>query len=109
MSPVVIVEFRRPTYDQDGVVVGSRVVTRVRAEGNQLDAEGEETDFDRHQRVLSLRDGQPVRADEDAEEWLRGLTVSYRTPNLWVEIVEDTDPPPPPRIAPAQVREPILN
>lgn len=104
---MVIVEFRRPICDDEGTITGSRVVTRVRADRTHLDIEGEETDFDRHQRVLSLRTGQPVLLTEDAEEWFRGLVVAYRTPNLWVEIVEDTDPPAAPRFAPAQVREPV--
>jgi len=105
---VVIAEFRRPTY-REGIVAGSRVVTRVRAEGRSLDVEGEETDFDRHQRVLSLRTGEPVVLEDDAEEWLRGLAVAYRTPNLWIEIIEDTDPPSAPKTAPAQeMREPLL-
>jgi hypothetical protein len=103
---MIIVELRRPTRDEEGHSIGSRVVTRLRTDGGQLDIEGEEQDIDLEQRVLSLRNGVVVTPRDSAEEWVRGLVVTYRTPYLWAEIVEDSAPAEDIEVAPTEVEEP---
>ena len=55
---------------------------------------------------MNLRSGETISFSEDDEEWARGLAAAYRTPYLWAEIVEDTDPLPDASIEPAQVTDP---
>ncbi len=103
---MIIVELRRPTRDGAGHATGSRVVTRLRADGDHLDIEGEEQDLNLDQRVLSLQTGDLVTPRESAEEWVRSLVATYRTPYLWAEIVDDTAPLDDIDIAPTEVEEP---
>jgi hypothetical protein len=102
---MVVVELRRPTRNQDGHAVGSRVVTRIAADGNHLAIEGEERELDLEQRVLSLRDGRLITPRDGAEDWLRSLVATYRTPYLWAEIVEDSDPLEALDLEPVEIRE----
>jgi hypothetical protein len=104
---LVIVEFRRPRRDESGHAIGSYVVTRVRADGGHLDIEGEERDLDLEQRVLSLRDGRQITPRDNAEEWVRSLVATYRSPYLWAEIVEDTEPLSDLEWTPVVVEEPL--
>jgi hypothetical protein len=106
---VIIIELRRPTRDDNGYAIGSRVVTRVRADGAHIDIDGEERDLDFEQRVLSLRDGRLITPRDSAEEWVRGLVATYRSPYLWAEIVEDTNPVEDLDVAPVEVEEPVEN
>jgi hypothetical protein len=39
--------------------------------------------------VLSVRTGEPIRWEDDPEEWARSLSDSYRSPYLLAEIVHD--------------------
>jgi len=103
---LIVIEFRRPTRDESGYAIGSRVVTRISAEGDHIDIEGEERDVDFEQRVLSLRDGRSITPRDGAEEWVRSLVATYRSPYLWAEIVEDSHPLDDIEIAPVQVEEP---
>jgi hypothetical protein len=106
---MVIVELRRPTRDENGYAIGSRVVTRIRADGEHLDVEGEEADLNQEQRVLSLRDGRLITPRDGAEDWARSVVVTYRSPYLWGEIVEDTDPLEDFAVAPTEVEEPAAD
>jgi hypothetical protein len=103
---VIVVELRRPTRNKDGHATGSVVVTRIRADGDHIDVEGEERDIDFEQRVLSLRDGRSITPRDGAEEWVRSLVATYRSPYLWAEITEDGNPLTDIEMAPVEVEEP---
>jgi hypothetical protein len=89
---MVTVEFRRPTHDESGHLSGYEMVARVIADSGNVDVEGDESVVDLEQHVLSLRTGALIALSDDREDWVRGLAAAYRTPYLWAEIVEDTDP-----------------
>lgn len=94
---------------RDGHPCEPETVVRVVADGQDVHVTGIETDLvDREQKVLNLRTGETITCDDDPEEWVRGLTVSFRTPYLSVRVVEDTNPLPDIEIAHAEVREPIF-
>jgi hypothetical protein len=103
---VIVVELRRPTRNEDGYATGSRVVTRIRADGDHIDVEGEERDIDFEQRVLSLHDGRSITPRDGGEEWVRSLVATYRSPYLWAEIAEDGNPLDEIEMAPVEVEEP---
>lgn len=103
---MIVVELRRPSRDDLGYAIGSHVVTRVRADGDHIDVDGDERDIDLEQRVLSLRDGRSITPRDGAEEWVRSLVATYRSPYLWAEIVEDSDPLDEIETAPVQLEEP---
>lgn len=85
------------------------VATRVRADRDGVSVDGPEPNLvDLNQRVLNLRDGRTITAEDDPEEWVRGLAASFRTPYLSTHVVEDTDPLRDVEIAPASVHEPAF-
>jgi hypothetical protein len=85
------------------------LVACVSADGNDISIEGPEQGLvDRSQPVLNLRDGKTIIYDDDPEEWVRGLAVSFRTPYLSARVVKDTNPVPDVEVAPANVHEPNL-
>jgi hypothetical protein len=47
-----------------------------------------------------------VTPRDSAEEWVRSLVATYRTPYLWAEIVEDAASLNDVEIAPTEVEEP---
>lgn len=53
---------------------------------------GDESVVELDQPSLNLRTGASIAMPADREEWARGLATAYRTPYLWAEIVEDSDP-----------------
>lgn len=63
---------------------------------------------DREQKVLNVRTGQTITCEDDPEEWVRGLAISFRTPYLSARVIEDTNPLPDVDIARAEVREPVF-
>ncbi|MGH2955206.1 MAG: hypothetical protein ACRDK9_14570 [Solirubrobacterales bacterium] len=89
---MVIVEFRRPTHDESGHLSGYETVARVIADSGNVQVEGDESVVDLDQHALNLRTGASIAMSEDREEWARGLAAAYRTPYLWAEIVEDSNP-----------------
>jgi hypothetical protein len=89
---MVVVELRRPVRNEDGHATSSKVVAQLVADGDDLRIDGEEQDIDLEQRVLSLRDGRLITPRDGAEDWLRSLVATYRSPYLWAEIVEDSEP-----------------
>jgi hypothetical protein len=94
---------------KDGQACTPQLAARVRADGGDIAIEGPEPELvDRSQPVLNLRDGATITCDDDPEEWLRGFTVSFRTPYLSAHVVEDTNPLPDVDIDPASVHEPSL-
>jgi hypothetical protein len=105
---VVVVEFRRPERDEQGRAIGFRAVTRLTVRDGDVQVEGEEPEVDLGQRVVSLRTGRTITFGDDPEEWARSLAASYRTPYLWAEVVEDTNPLPEVEVEPVQVREPVV-
>lgn len=104
---MVVVEFRRPERDERGRAVGARTVTRLTVRDGEVRIEGEEPEVDLEQRVVSLRTGRAIAFRDDPEEWARSLAAAYRTPYLWAEVVEDTNPAPEIEVGPVRVREPI--
>jgi hypothetical protein len=85
----------------------AELAARVRSDGSEITIEGPEPELvDRSQPVLNLRDGRTITCDDDPEEWVRGLAVSFRTPYLSARIVEDTNPPSDVAVEPASVHEP---
>lgn len=103
---MIVLELRRPSRDDAGYAIGSRVVTRIRADGDHIDVEGDERDIDLDQRVLSLQDGRVITPRDGGEEWVRSLAATYRSPYLWAEIVEDSDPLEQIDVAPVELEEP---
>jgi hypothetical protein len=94
---------------RDGQPCEAALVARVRAEGSDISVEGPEPELvDRNQPVLNLRDGSTITCADDAEEWVRGLAASFRTPYLSARVVEDTNPLLDVQIAPANVKEPVF-
>jgi hypothetical protein len=89
---MVIVEFRCPTHDEAGHLAGYETVARLIAESGDVRVEGDESVVDLDEHALNLRTGVSITMTDDREEWARGLAAAYRTPYLWAEIVEDSDP-----------------
>ena len=100
---MIIIEFiRRRGRGEAGLVA------RVRADCREISVDGPEPKLiDPSQPVLSLRDGRTITKDDDPEEWVRGLAVSFRTAYLSAAVVEDTNSPPDVEIAAANVHEPL--
>jgi hypothetical protein len=103
---MVVIEFRRPTRDGEYRPAGSHVVTRLIVEDQDARLEGAEPELDFEQIVLNLRTGEPISFEDDGEEWARGLAASFRTPYLWAEIVEDSNPLPNVEIEPVYIEDP---
>lgn len=96
-------------FIHDGHPCDPETVARVVADGHDLRVEGIEPDVvDQEQTVLSLRTGETITCNDDAEEWVRGLTVSLRTPYLSARVLEDTNPLPDVEIARGEVQEPVF-
>jgi hypothetical protein len=104
---VITVELVR--FIHDGHRCDPEVVARVVADRGDVHVDGPEAELvDREQKVLNLRTGTTITCADDPEEWVRGLTVSYRTPYLSARVVEDTNPLPDVEIARAEVKEPVF-
>lgn len=84
-------------------------IARLTASGQDFRYEPADWDFDPTWRVVNLRTGEPITAADDAEEWVRGLAGSLRTPYLWAEVIEDTNPLEPAEIEPANIALPDLH
>lgn len=94
---------------RDGQPCEAELVARIHADRGGVSVEGPEPEVvDLNQPVLNLRDGRTITAPDDAEEWVRGLAASFRTPYLSAHVVEDTNPLPDVEVAPANVREPVF-
>jgi hypothetical protein len=94
---------------RDGQPCEAELAARVRADGSEISIEGPEPELvDVNQPVLNLRDGMAITCADNAEEWVRGLAASFRTPYLSAHVVEDTNPLPDDEIAPANVKEPVF-
>jgi hypothetical protein len=86
------------------------IAARVCADRDGISVEGPEPELvDLSQPALNLRDGKTITCDDDPEEWVRGLAVSFRTPYLSTRVVEDTDPLPDVEIEPTHVQSPDLH
>lgn len=95
---------------RDGRPCDAELAVRVRAERSEISVDGPQPELiDRSQLVVSLRDGRTITCSDDAEEWVRGLAASFRTPYLSARVVEDTNPLPDIEIERADVREPGLD
>jgi hypothetical protein len=104
---VITIELVRSIHD--GHPCEPETAARIVANGRDMQVEGAEPELvDLGQKVLNLRTGQTITCNDDPEEWVRGLTVSFRTPYLFARVVEDTNPLPDVEIARAEVREPIF-
>jgi hypothetical protein len=104
---VITLELLRCT--QDGQHSKARLAARIRADRDGVSVDGPEPELvDLSQPVLNLRDGTTITCDDDPEEWVRGLAVSFRTPYLSARVVEDTNLLPDVDIQPANVHEPSL-
>jgi hypothetical protein len=88
---MIVLELHRliPGPDDSG---GSRIVARLTADDQGVRLEPNDFELDLSQQVVNLRTGEPISVNEDAEEWARGLVASLRTPYLWAEIKEDSNP-----------------
>jgi hypothetical protein len=104
---VITLELLRCT--RDGQHSKPRLAARIRADRDGVSVDGPEPDLvDLSQPVLNLGDGRTITCDDDPEEWVRGLAVSFRTPYLSTCVVEETNLPPDVDIQPASVHEPSL-
>jgi|GEM_PF-1535652 len=103
---MVVLDFRSSTRDESGHVAGCETLARLTVDGQDARVEGDASVVDFEQRVLSLRSGATISFSEDGEEWARGIAAGYRTPYLWAEIVEDTDPLLDVSIEPVQIADP---
>lgn len=107
---MVTVEFRRPMKDEHGCVTGFVPVVRLTVADGEIRVEGDEPELvDLGQRVVSLHTGKAITFADDPEEWARSLPGSFRTPYLWAEAIEDTDPLPDLEVEPVRVREPVAH
>ncbi len=94
---------------RDGQPCEAEVAARVRADRDEISVDGPEPELiDRSQPVLNLRDATTITCADNPEEWVRGLAVSFRTPYLSADVVEDTNPLPDVEIEPATVKEPVF-
>jgi hypothetical protein len=85
----------------------ARIAARACADRDGISVEGSEPELvDLSQPALNLRDGKTITCDEDPEEWVRGLAVSFRTPYLSTRVGEDTNPLPDVEIEPTHVQSP---
>jgi hypothetical protein len=92
---------------RDGQHGKARLAARIRAHRDDVSVDGPEPELvDPSQPVLCVRDGTTITCDDDPEEWVRGLAVSFRTPYLSARVVEDTNPPSDVEIEAANVQAP---
>lgn len=103
---MVAIEFRSPVRDEQRHIVGSELLARLVVEGQDLRVDGDDSIVDPELRVLSPRTGEPIHFRDAGEDWARGLAASYRSPYLWAEIVEDSDPLPDIEIPPVEISLP---
>jgi len=106
---MVVLDFRRPARDEAGHVAGFETLTRLTVDGQEASIEGDETVVDFEQRALNLRNGETISFSDDGEEWARGIAAAYRTPYLWAEIVEDSDPLPDVSIEAVEIADPATH
>lgn len=94
---------------RDGQPCEAELAARVHADRGEISVEGPEPELiDLNQPVLNLRDGTTIVCADNAEEWVRGVAASFRTPYLSAHVVEDTNPFPDVEIEPANVRERVF-
>jgi hypothetical protein len=103
---MVALEFRHPTRDESGHVAGYETLARLTVDGQDARIEGDESVVDFEQRALNLRSGETISFSDNGEEWTRGIAAAYRTPYLWAEIVEDSDPLPDVAIEAVEIADP---
>lgn len=68
------------------------VIASVEANGDDLDIRGNTDIVDRGERHLGLRSRRMVAVEENAEDWARGLTISFRSVDLFARISHDDNP-----------------
>ena len=102
---MIVLELHRliPGPDKTG---GSRIVARLTADSEGVRIEPNDFELDLAQKVVNLRTGEPISVEDDAEEWARGLVAGLRTPYLWAEIKEDSDPLPDVDIERVEIEDP---
>jgi hypothetical protein len=106
---MVVLDFRRPTRDESGHIAGFETLARLTVNGQEARIEGDETVVDFEQRVMNLRSGETTSFSDNGEEWARGIAAAYRTPYLWAEIVEDSDPLPDVSIEAVEIADPAAH
>jgi hypothetical protein len=88
---MIRVELRTPKFD-DQAVAWERLAV-LEAEGNELTwIEGDPEILDLSVPALDLRNNRRVTVQEDAEAWVRGLSTIFRSGEITVSVVEDTNP-----------------
>lgn len=88
---MIRVELRAPKFD--GQAVTWERVGVLETEGSELTwIEGDPGVLDLNVPALDLRNDRRVTAHEDAEAWVRGLGTIFRSGEITVSVVEDTNP-----------------
>ncbi len=88
-----MIHVRLITAQNLGEKVERRVAGEILADGAKLRMNPEHV-LPADLQVLSLRTGEPLTPDADAEEWVRSLQGSLRGVGMAVEVVQDTNPLP---------------
>lgn len=68
-------------------------VAVLRADGEQVEVEGDSDKFDLTLPAVSLTTGKQVRYEDDPEDWARSLPTVYHAPDFEAVVVHDTAPP----------------
>jgi hypothetical protein len=61
------------------------------------------------QKVMSVSQHRPITFHEDPEEWARSLIGSFRSPDLFVNVIHDDAPYTPTRVADVTLHEPVFD
>jgi hypothetical protein len=105
---MIVVELHSAYPDSERPDSGT-VVARLTARGKDFHYTPTDWDFDPAWKVKSLQTGELITVADNAEDWVRSLVGSLRTPYLWAQVIEDTDPLKPVEIEPADIALPDLH
>jgi len=90
---MIKVELLRPTYD-GRTLLWQRLAVLAAEDDRFTWIEGDPSLLDRSVPVVDLRNGRRLTFAENPEEWVRGLPTLFRSGDVIVNVLEDTNPLP---------------
>jgi hypothetical protein len=87
---MVTVELRSQPVESDHL--GWETIAVLRADGEQVEIQGDADKLDRSLPVISLTTGRQLRYEDNPEDRARSLPTLYHAPDFMAVVVEDSDP-----------------